>query len=185
MVPVRPSVANATHRAVLLDQPVHPRPHHQAEVGVLTRLGGDELEEARLGEHQHVRVAGLQAGEVGEDGGAAGGLNGEPGNLGVAQPEQPVRQAQLLHHLHDRGIDGVAPKLAVEVLACLEQRHRDAPARQEEPQHDPRRPAADDATVVGPPAGSETRLASVLLRWGGSTAGGGLGFLRGGTGSRI
>jgi hypothetical protein len=43
--------------------------------------------------------------------------------------------------------NGVAAKLAVEILMCLEQRDLDALARKEQGQDNPSRPAARDAAL--------------------------------------
>ncbi len=71
------------------------------------------------------------------------------GRLLVRQLEELVEQAELAHHVEGRGMDGVAAEIAQEVGVLLEHDHVDAGARQQEAEHEPARPTADDAATGG------------------------------------
>src|SRR5262249_45090590 len=58
-------------------------------------------------------------------------------------------QTELVHQLQRRGMDGVAAEIAEEVGVLLEHDDVDAGARQQEAEHEPARPTADDAATRG------------------------------------
>ena len=67
-------------------------------------------------------------------------------DLGVAEGEQGIREPDLVHDFQDRRVEGIAAELPIEISVPFKQRHGDAVTRQEQRQHRPRRPTADDAT---------------------------------------
>ena len=87
----------------------------------------------------------------------------ELAHLLVRQLEEFVEQAQLVHHLERRGVDGVAAKVAQEVRVLLQDDDVDAGARQQEAEHHAGRPAAARRTGGADSAGggpsAMTRLA--------------------------
>ena len=54
-------------------------------------------------------------------------------------------ETEFVQEAQGRGVDGVAPEVAQEVPVFLQDRHLDAGSGEQEPQHHPRRPPADDA----------------------------------------
>jgi hypothetical protein len=54
-------------------------------------------------------------------------------------------QSQLVEQLRGAGLQHLATKLALEVLVTFEHQDVDAPLGQEQAEHQPGRPAADDA----------------------------------------
>ena len=67
----------------------------------------------------------------------------------MRQLQELVEQAELVHDLERRGMDGVAAEIAQEVAVLLQHDDVDAGARQQEAQHHARRPAAGDAALRG------------------------------------
>src|SRR5215216_555175 len=130
--PIIALVADSPDHAVLLDELPNPRSHRETEVRVPLRFSGDELEEARLRHHRDVRILRLQMREIQGREGTRHGLDCGAANLRMAQLQQPLGEAQLIHDLHDRRVDGVATELAVEVQVRLEQRDVDAISRQQQ-----------------------------------------------------
>lgn len=63
----------------------------------------------------------------------------------MIEPENAVRQANLLQDLHSRGMNGVTAKIAREVQVFFQQRHLNTLACQQQSQHHARRPSANDA----------------------------------------
>jgi hypothetical protein len=132
------------HRAVLLDQLLHTRVQAQTEGGQARRLVGHEVEKTALGHQRDIGKACAQVAEVGHrlHPGRAGEAH-RP-DLAVRQLEEPVRQAQLVQQLERGRMDGVAAEIAVEVAVRLQQGDGHAATCQQEGQHDPRRPAANN-----------------------------------------
>ena len=74
-------------------------------------------------------------------------IRAERGLLVVRQLQELVEQAELVHDLERRGMDGVAAKVAQEVGVLLEHDDVDAGAREQEAEHHAGRAAADDAAT--------------------------------------
>jgi len=68
------------------------------------------------------------------------------GHLLVRQLEKIVQQPKLIHHLQRGRMHSVAPKIAKEVGVLLKDRYVHTRPRQQIPQHDAGRSAADHAT---------------------------------------
>src|SRR5713226_2308904 len=60
---------------------------------------------------------------------------------------EAIGQADLVEDFQNGRVEGVPTELAVEVLVCLEQRHGDPLACQEQSQHHPARSASDHAAA--------------------------------------
>jgi hypothetical protein len=61
----------------------------------------------------------------------------------MLEVEQPVRETELGHYLHGRGVERVSAEVPEEVSMLLEHEYVDPLARQHEPEHRPGRAAAD------------------------------------------
>ena len=77
----------------------------------------------------------------------------ELARLLVRPREELVEQAELVHDLQRRGVDGVAAEVAQEVGVLLEHDDVDAGAREQEAEHHPGRTAAGDAAAGAERAG--------------------------------
>jgi len=86
-------------------------------------------------------------GEVGEHHALLAELAREARYLLVRQLQELVEQAELIHDVQRRGMDGVAAEIAQEVAVLLEDDGLDAGARQQKAQHHARRAAAHDAAL--------------------------------------
>ena len=121
--------------------------HHELEAGIAPALLGDEIQEIPLRHQRDELAAGRQMAEVGElvsavlPNRAASALD-----LLVRQLEELLQQAELVHQLERRRMDGVAAEVAQEVGVLLQHHDVDARARQQQPQHHAGGPAANDAT---------------------------------------
>ena len=93
--------------------------------------------------HQRDELApGRQVGEIRDlDAGVADPAL-ELAHLLVRPREELLEQAELIHHLQRRRMNGVAAKVAQEIAVLLEHHDLDAGARQEQAEHHPGRPAA-------------------------------------------
>ena len=67
----------------------------------------------------------------------------------MRQPEEFIEEAEFVHQLQGRRVDRVAAEVAEEVGVLLQDDDPHAGAGEQEPEHHPRRPAADDA-ALGP-----------------------------------
>jgi len=68
-------------------------------------------------------------------------------DLVMGQLQEILEQAQLVHHLQRRGVNGVAAEVAQEIGMLLQHQHLDAEARQEQAQHHAGGAAAGDAAA--------------------------------------
>ena len=79
----------------------------------------------------------------------------------VVRPVQEVlEKPQLVENLHRRRVDGVAAKIAEEVLVLFQHANLAAGSGEKQPGHDARRPAANDDEVVSHPLRSLKSLKS-------------------------
>ena len=95
------------------------------------------------------RRAHRQVGEVGDLHVLVAELGAEARHFLVRQLQEFVEQAELVHHVQRRGMDGVAAEVAQEVAVLLQHDGPHAGARQQEAQHHAGRPAAHDAALGG------------------------------------
>ena len=73
----------------------------------------------------------------------------EAGDLLVRKLEKRLEQAELMHHLQGRGMDGVAAKIPQEIRMLFQHDDLDAGPRQQQAQHHPGGAAAHDAAARG------------------------------------
>jgi hypothetical protein len=125
-------VCDSSNTSLVLDESSHVRAHHNPEVRVLPRFVGEEFEEARLRHDRHVGKGRRQSVEREPGHGPRRGDCPERRRLHVWQLEQPLCQPDLVEHLERRRVDRIAAKIAIEVSVCLEQRHANARACQQE-----------------------------------------------------
>src|SRR5262249_13971175 len=118
--------------------------HVQAKMRVLGALGGNELQEARLRDHENVGIARLQPAQIKRLERTIRGLNGRPVNLAVTQLMKRRGQADFIPNLQHRGMNGLAPEIATAVFVGLKQRHGNPATRQQQRQHCSTRPRTDD-----------------------------------------
>ena len=116
---------------------------------IFSCLLGDEIEEVPLRHQRDVLGAGRQVGEVGEGVFLVAEECADRLRLLVRQREELVEQAELVHQLQRGGMNGIAAEIAEEVGMLLQHDDVDAGARQQKAEHEPARPAADDATARG------------------------------------
>ena len=65
----------------------------------------------------------------------------------VRAHEELVQQAELVHHLQGRGVDGVAAEVPEEVAVLFEDDDLNSRPGEQQTQHHPRRPAANHAAL--------------------------------------
>ena len=88
-------------------------------------------------------------GEVGDRHALVAELGAEARHFLVRQLQEVVEQAEFVHHVQGRGMDGVAAEVAQEVAVLLQHDAPDAAARQQKAQHHAGRPATHDAALGG------------------------------------
>ena len=74
-------------------------------------------------------------------------LPGKLRRLSMRQLEELIEQAELVHQLERRGVDGVAAEIAQEIGVLLQHHDVDAGAGQQKAQHHAGRAAAGDAAA--------------------------------------
>jgi len=119
--------------------------HHQLEIRVVPRLGCKEVEKVPLRHERDELSPRRQVREIGESGLKAAETTSQTVRLGVRALQERVVEAELVQDFQGRWMHSVAAEVAQEVGVLLEHQHGHADARQQEPRHHPRRPAADDA----------------------------------------
>ncbi len=119
--------------------------HKDAGVGKFADFGGKEVEQVPLG-HKGDEVGGPgKRGEVRDE--VAAVADGGDGviELLMRKPEERVEQAELPHDAEGGSVNGVAAKVAVEVLMLFKHGDVDAPTGEEESKNDSGGAAADNA----------------------------------------
>src|SRR5690606_25118416 len=137
-------VDHPAHRAALLDQRLHVGAGDEAGVLVAPELVGEHRQEGGLLEEEHEREARPQRTEVGETEGSARVYGGEVGRLRVREREDALGEADLVQQIERSGVERVAAEAAVEVGVFFEDGDRHAAPGEQEGEHHPGRPAADD-----------------------------------------
>jgi hypothetical protein len=148
--------AHAGHAAALLDQVDRLRPHADVERGIAPAPLAEKIEEVPLRHQRDELAARRQMGEIGKGIFVTAEDGADIDLLLVRQLEKLVEQAKLGHDLQGRGVDGVAAEVAQEVGMLLEHDDIHARARQQEAEHQPAGPAADDAATRGNLFGSHS-----------------------------
>ena len=77
--------------------------------------------------------------------------------------EELLQEAEFMNDVERRGVNGVATKVAQEILVLLQHDDIDAHTRQQKPQHHAGRSAAGDATGCLERAGIDLGIVHVLL----------------------
>jgi hypothetical protein len=147
---------------VLGDQVGDLRVHQQMEGGIALAVRGEEVEEVPLRHQRDELAVGGEVREVRTGVDAPLDLEVEPRDLLVGHAQELVEEAELVHQLEGRGMDGVAAEIAEEVGVLLEHHHLDPGAGEQEAEHHSRRAAAGDA--AGGLEGTR-RLRGVGHRW--------------------
>jgi hypothetical protein len=147
--PVRRRRAHTDDASIRLDQVGRLRLHVQIEARVALAVRGQEIEEIPLRHQRDELAARRQVTEVHEGELLGTERAAERVRLGVRQGEEFVDQAELVHHLEGRGMDGVAAKVAQEVGVLLEHHHVHAGACEQEAEHHAGRATANDAAASG------------------------------------
>ncbi len=88
-------------------------------------------------------------GKIGDDDALVADLAGELMHLLMRALEEIVEDAELVHHLKRRGVDGVAAEVAQEIGVLLQHHDIDAGARQQKAEHHAGGTAAGDDALRG------------------------------------
>src|SRR5687767_9844618 len=112
------------------------------------RFLGDEIQEVPLRHQGDVWRVNGQVGQVGNGYSEITELTEKLKYLLVWQLKKPVEQTEFMHHLHGRGMNGIAAKIAQKVGMLFQYDDRAAGTRQQQCEHQAGRPASDDAAVV-------------------------------------
>jgi hypothetical protein len=128
---IRCQVANPADGSIFFQQLSHIGVHHKPERRVFSRLARDEFEKPHLRNKQDVRESRLKPAQIKRPEVAVGKLDRRPGNLGMGNFVEFVRQPNLVEDFQGRGMDGVAAEFAVEVLVHFQQCHGNAAASEE------------------------------------------------------
>ncbi len=108
---------------------------------------GEEVQEIPLRDERDEGAADLQVAEVGDRHHGVADLAAELAEFLVREPQELVEQPELVQHLERRRMDRVTAEVPQEVRVLLEHHDRHPGARQQEPEHHPRRATADDAAL--------------------------------------
>ena len=119
-------------------------PHLELEARVELGVIGEEIEEVPLRDKDDEAAARGEVGEIGEDDLVVADDSADLAHLGMRQLEERIEQAELVHDLQRRGMNGVTAEVAQEIGVLLEHEHIDAGAREQEAEHHPGRPASGD-----------------------------------------
>lgn len=96
----------------------------------MLRLLRYKFQKLRLGNKGDKAEARLQAMKVSQGKGSLRCLNGQGSDFSMWKLEQTIGQADIVQNLQHRGVNGVATKVALEVLVFFQQHDRNAFARQ-------------------------------------------------------
>ena len=148
-VAVRRFGAHADDAVALRDQIGGLGLHAQMEFRIALALLGEEIEEVPLRHQRDEFAAGRQMAEVHHRDALGADLEGQARHLLVRHLEEFVEQAELVHQLERRGMNGVAAEVAEEILVLLQHDDVDAGAGEQKAEHHAGRPAAGDAAARG------------------------------------
>jgi hypothetical protein len=122
-------------------------------VGIAFPAIGKKIEEVPLRHECHELAARRQMSEVRERIFLVSEECANARGLLMRQLEKIVEQSELAHQFQGRRVDGVAAEVAQEVGVFFQYHHVDASSRQQEPEHQSARAAADDAAPGREPLG--------------------------------
>jgi hypothetical protein len=142
---VRRCGAHADDTPALLDQAGDLGAHAQVEGGIALPVLGNEIEEIPLRHQRNVFAHRRQMGKVADGDARRADLAGQMIDARMRQPEKFLEQAEFMHQLERRRMDGVAAEVAQKVGVLLQHRHADAGTRQQKAEHHAGRAAADNA----------------------------------------
>jgi hypothetical protein len=123
--------------------------HLEREARERRRLVAQEVEELPLRHHRDERRGRAQVRQVADRIVSPGDADLRLMHPVMRPREEPAEHAELVEHLHRRGVDGVAAEIAEEVGVLLEHPHAHPSAREKQSGHHARRPAADDQDIGG------------------------------------
>jgi hypothetical protein len=123
--------------------------HPQMKRRIIPTLFGEKIQEVPLRHQCEEFGPGRQIAKVREGIFPTAETLGDDRLLLVRQVQEHIQQAELEHHLHGGGMNGVAAKIAQEIAMLLEDDNVDAGAREQETEHEPARPASNDAATGG------------------------------------
>ena len=98
---------------------------------IAARLVGEKIEKVPLRHQRDETAMGRQMGEIGKDDALVADLPGELAHLLMRALEEIVEDAELVHDLERRGMDGVAAEIAQEIGVLLQHHDIDAGAGQQ------------------------------------------------------
>ncbi len=133
----------------VLQKLVDLRLHAQMKGRIALARLGQKIEELPLRHEGEKFAVGREMREIGDLHQFITDLRAELAHLLVRPLEELVDQAELIHELERRGMDGVAAEVAEEVLVLFQHDHIDAGPGQEKAQHDARRSAAGNRAMGG------------------------------------
>ncbi len=133
----------------VLQELVHLRPHAQMKGRVALARLGQKVEEIPLRHERQELAVGRQMREIGDLHQLIADLRAELADLLMGPLEEFFDEAELIHQLERRGVNGVAPEVAEEVLVLLQHDHVDPGPRQEKAEHDAGGAAAGDRALHG------------------------------------
>jgi hypothetical protein len=121
--------------------------HLQREGRIARRVPREEIQEIPLRHEDNERTAQLDALEIGDDAAGRAELERQMVGLLMRHLQQRIKDAELVHQLEGRGVDGVAAEIAEEVGVFFQYHDIDAGACQQQSRHHPGRPPAGNATA--------------------------------------
>ena len=133
----------------LAQQPGSLGAHVQMKRWVAPCLAGEEIEEIPLWHESDELADGREMAEVSDLQHLAPDLARGGAKLVVWAGEKGVEQAQFVHDLKRRRMNGVAPEIAQEIRVLLQEHHLDTGAREQQAEHHAGGTAADDAAGGG------------------------------------
>ena len=145
--PLRRLGLKAEHTAILHDEVGDARAHLEVKARIAARLLGEEIEKVPLRHQSDEAAMRRQMREIGEGHALVTDLTRERAHLLMRALEEIVENAELVHDLERRGMDGVAAEIAQEIGVLLQHHDIDAGAGQQEAQHHAGRAAAGDGAL--------------------------------------
>ena len=147
--PVRRLGLKAEHTAILHEEVGDARAHLEVKARIAARLLGEEIEKVPLRHQSDEAAMRRQMREIGEGHALVADLTRERAHLLMRALEEIVENAELVHDLQRRGMDGVAAEIAQEVGVLLQHHDIDAGAGQQKAQHHAGRAATGDGALGG------------------------------------
>src|SRR5947209_885359 len=139
--------AHAGDAISFLDQVDRLSLHAQTEARIAPAVTAKKIEKIPLRHQRDEFAARRQVAEIDEGELLSPERAAERARFRVRQLEEFIEQAELGHDLERRRMNGVAAKIAQEILVLLQHADIHAAAREQEAEHHPGGPAADDAAT--------------------------------------